>query len=140
MKLTPLSFLPTSAPSQRKTSSANESAPSDDAERGGEQHALQQRRQWPPVAPLREDGPLPEQGEPDERDDEHGGRAVVEDVPRDREVTNPPDPVGKQPGHLTVSWTIWSARLSSSASNTPAIVAGNTIRTVPPAVTSLCRS
>ena len=81
-----------------------------------------------PSAPRGEHGLPPEEGQGGERDDEHPRRPVEEDVARDREVANPPDPVGEEPGHLTVSSTIWSLRFSSSASKTPVIVAGKRIR------------
>ena len=96
----------------------------DDPQRGGEEHALQRGRQRPAGGPHGEQRLLPEHGERDERDDEHAGRAVEEDVPRDREVANPPDPV--EPGassSLTVSSDDRSLRLSSSASKTPVMLA-----------------
>ena len=81
-----------------------------------------------------------DEGESGERDDQHAGRPVVEDVAWERQVTDAADPMGEDPDHLTVKSTIGSPRLSSSTSNSPTIVAGKTIRTVPPAATSFLRS
>src|SRR4029079_16065769 len=114
--------------------------PDDDVEWGGQQEALEPLRQRPAVATLGEHRLPPEECKRSERDDQDRSSAVVEDVPRDREVADPSDPVGEDPGHLTVNSMIWSFRSSSSASKTPVIVAGKTMRTVPPASTSLWRS
>ena len=71
----------------------------DDPHRGGQEQPLERGRQRAPGGPLGQHGLPPEHGEGDERDHEHARRAVEEDVARDREVANPPDPVSEQPGH-----------------------------------------
>jgi hypothetical protein len=89
-------------------------------------------RHGPPGAPLGYKGPPPEECERRERDHEHAGCAVEEDVPWDREVANPPDPVGEDPAHLTVSCPIlisWLSVMCSSISKTPLILATNGILT-----------